>query len=171
MKKSWMIALVAAAVTVSTFVSTASAQRTTIVDGALAANEASGEFSTLISAVVATGLDETLSGFRRFTVFAPTDAAFAALGLNANNIAFAPKGALTQVLLYHVTPGKRFSGSVLGSRFLRMVNGEFARVSVNDQGAFINQSRLLAPDLIDIEADNGVIHVIDSVLLPPSLLR
>jgi uncharacterized surface protein with fasciclin (FAS1) repeats len=171
MNKTWMIALVTAALSVSTLFSTASAQRSTIVDVAIAANEATGEFSTLIGAVVAADLVDTLSGFRRYTVFAPTDAAFAALGLNAQNVALAPKGALRDILLYHVTPGKRFSGSVLGARFLRMANGQFARVSVNDSGAFINQSQLLAPDLIDIEADNGVIHVINAVMIPPSLLR
>ncbi|HMO05970.1 MAG TPA: fasciclin domain-containing protein [Kiritimatiellia bacterium] len=170
MKKWLMSSLLAAAVSLGGLVPEAKAQRQTIVDVAIAANEATGEFSTLIAAVVAADLVDTLSGFRRYTVFAPTDAAFAALGLNAQNVGLAPKKELRNILLYHVTSGKRFSGSVLGARFLRMANGEFTRVSVNPNGAFINQSRLLAPDLIDIEASNGVIHVIDAVLVP-SFLR
>ncbi len=169
MKKWFIRAIVMAALSVTGLVPEASAQRQTIVDVAISANEATGEFSSLIAAVVAADLDETLSGFRRYTVFAPTDAAFAALGLNAGNISLAPKKELRNILLYHVTNGKRFSGSVLGSRFIRMANGEFTRISVNQNGAFINQSKLLAPDLIDIEADNGVIHVIDSVLVPSAL--
>lgn len=167
--KKWMIGSVAAVFLALAGLVTEVQARQTIVDVAIAANEATGEFSTLIAAVVAADLDETLSGVRRYTVFAPTDAAFAAIGLNAGNIVLAPKKELRNILLYHVTNGKRLSGSVLASRFIRMANGEFTRVTVNSNGAFINQSQLLAPDLIDIQADNGVIHVIDAVLLPPSL--
>jgi uncharacterized surface protein with fasciclin (FAS1) repeats len=138
----------------------------TIVDIALAVNAETGEFSTLIEAVVAADLVDTLNGRRHFTVFAPTDAAFAELGLNAGNIGSLPKDTLTNILLYHVTNGDRFSQSVLNAQRIRMLNGGFTFVSVTSDGAFINQSRLLAPDLIDIDASNGVIHVIDAVLLP-----
>lgn len=168
--KKWIVGSMAAIMLFITGIATeAHAQRQSIVDVAIAANEATGEFSTLIAAVVAADLVDTLSGFRRYTVFAPTDAAFAKLGLNAGNVVLAPKKELLNILLYHVTNGKRFSGSVLNARFLRMANGEFTRVSVSDAGAFINQSKLLAPDLIDIEASNGVIHVIDTVLTPAFL--
>ena len=169
--KNWFVcSMMAVVLSASGLTTEAQAQRQSIVDVAIAANEATGEFSTLIAAVVAADLVDTLDGFRRYTVFAPTDAAFAKLGLNAGNVVLAPKKELRNILLYHVTNGKRFSGSVLNARFLRMANGETTRVSVSEAGAFINQSKLLAPDLIDIEASNGVIHVIDTVLAP-SFLR
>src|SRR5688572_13869116 len=76
----------------------------TIVEAALAVNAETGEFSTLIAAVVRAGLVDTLNGKRQFTVFAPTDAAFAKLGLNAGNIDTVPLDALTNILLYHVAP-------------------------------------------------------------------
>ena len=140
-----------------------------IVEIALAVNADNGEFSTLIDAVVYTGLVDVLNGNRQFTVFAPTDAAFAALGLNADNIetVFAGaegKAALTNILLYHVAPGERFSGDVLDSSRIRMMNKSFTFVS----GASLvdnndNVSNIVA---VDIDARNGVIHVIDQVLLP-----
>jgi uncharacterized surface protein with fasciclin (FAS1) repeats len=146
------------------------ARAETIVDLAAAVNQQTGEFSTLLAAAKAAGLVPVLNNKRLpLTVFAPTDAAFAKVGLDAKNVATLPKDILRQVLLYHVTPGKRLSGNVLASKVLPMMNGQFTRVKVNDSGAYINSSRLLASEeLIDIEASNGVIHVIDAVLVPPS---
>ncbi len=134
-----------------------------IVDIALAVNAESGEFSTLIAALQSAGLVETLASRGQYTVFAPTDAAFAALGLNAANIGSLPVETLTNILLYHVSPGARYSGDVVSSDRLRMLNKGFTFVSVSDAGVFINQAKVLA---VDIQAGNGVIHIIDSVLLP-----
>jgi uncharacterized surface protein with fasciclin (FAS1) repeats len=135
----------------------------TIVEIALAVNADSGEFSTLIAAVSYAGLVDTLNGSRQFTVFAPTDAAFAKLGLNANNITNLPVDALTNILLYHVAPGERFSGDVVSSSRIRTMNKGFLFPSVTSDGAFVNSSKIIA---VDIDASNGVIHIIDTVLIP-----
>lgn len=138
--------------------------KTTIVDTALAINAETGEFSTLIAAVVGTGLVETLDGNRQFTVFAPTDAAFAALGLDADNVVDAlGVETLTEILLYHVAPGRRDSGSVLESSRVRTISRDFLFPSIRDGLPFINDSQIVIPD---VETDNGIIHVIDAVLLP-----
>ena len=137
-----------------------------IVEIATAVNEDSGEFSTLISALDTAGLVDTLNGNRQFTVFAPIDAAFAELDLDKDSIKNVPVDTLTEILLYHVSPGRRFSEDILESERVRMMNKSFTFPSVSEEGAFINDAQLLAPQLIDIEARNGVIHVIDSVLMP-----
>ncbi len=135
----------------------------TIVDVALSVNAETGEFSTLIAAVVAADLVGPLSAVGQRTVFAPTDAAFLDLGLDASNIGDLPKDALTNILLYHVAPGRRDSGSVVTSDRIRMSNGGFTRIRVEGGAAYINDAQIL---LTDVEARNGMIHVIDSVLLP-----
>jgi uncharacterized surface protein with fasciclin (FAS1) repeats len=141
----------------------APAESPTIVDVALSVNAETGEFSTLIAAVVAADLVGALSANGQRTVFAPTDAAFAALGLDADNVGSVPVATLTDILLYHVTTGRRDAASVVGSTRIRMSNGSFTRVSLRDGGAFINDSRIIATDVL---AGNGIIHVIDAVLLP-----
>jgi transforming growth factor-beta-induced protein len=135
----------------------------TIVDVALAVNAESGEFSTLIAAVVAADLVGALSAVGQRTVFAPTDAAFAELGLDAGNIGTLPKAALTNILLYHVAPGRRLAADVVSSNRIRMSNGGFTTIRLQAGEALINDSRIV---LTDVEAANGVIHVIDAVLLP-----
>lgn len=136
-----------------------------IVGVAVGANKASGEFSTLIAAVKAAGLVNKLDSKGNFTVFAPTDAAFAKLGLNANNIGSLPKAKLMEILSYHITRGDRFAQGVVSSERIRMLNGDYAKVKVNKDGAFLDNSKISATN---IRASNGVIHVIDSVLLPPA---
>jgi uncharacterized surface protein with fasciclin (FAS1) repeats len=140
-----------------------SKQSPTVVDVALAVNAETGEFSTLIAAVVAAGLVDNLSANGQRTVFAPTDAAFAELGLDAGNIGTLPLETLTNILLYHVTTGRRDAGSVVTSSQIRMANGKFTKISLKDGGAFINDSQIIATDVL---AGNGIIHVIDGVLLP-----
>ncbi len=120
-------------------------------------------FTTLVAAVQAAGLVDLLNGNRQFTVFAPTNDAFAKLGFNAGNIGSLPKDQLTAILLYHVAPGERSANSVVNAKQIRMMNKQFTQVTVNSSGAFINSSRIIATD---IDASNGVIHVIDTVLLP-----
>lgn len=132
----------------------------TITSTVISVNGSSGEFSTLLAAVVAADLAGTLGGNRPYTVFAPTDAAFAKLGLNKDNIATAfDTATLRNILLYHVTNGVRGSQSVVGDKSLRMANGERAIVS----GATIDEAKIIQTD---IRVGNGVIHVIDSVMLP-----
>ena len=127
-------------------------------------------FTTLVAAVTCPGFDgaiaTALSATGQRTVFAPTNVAFAKLGLNAGNVCAAlPLATLQDILLYHVAPGARLAADVVASETIRMANGERTTITVNAEGAFINQSRITATDIV---ASNGVIHVIDTVLLPPS---
>ena len=122
-----------------------------------------GEFDVLQAAVVRAGLVEALSGKDQYTVFAPTDAAFVAtLGVADEAAAIAavnalPVEALTNILLYHVTEGRRTSRSVLAASEYEMLNGEY-----------LTRDELAAAGIAatDISASNGIIHVINSVLMP-----
>ena len=134
------------------------------------------DFSTLAAAVVFAGLDGVLDGRRQFTVFAPTNDAFDvlldALGLTAEELLSEEnKELVTSVLLYHVAAGARFSDDVVTSDQIKTQQGSFIKVK-EDDGFFVgneeNGFAALNLDLIDIEARNGVIHVIDAVMLPPS---
>lgn len=138
-------------------------ERETIVDVALAVNADSGEFSTLIAALVAADLVGALDGNGQYTVFAPTDAAFAKLDLNADNIGDLDKAALTDILLYHVARGNRMASDVVSSEQIRMLNGDFTEIGLMDGNAYIDESMIVATD---VPADNGVIHIIDTVLIP-----
>ncbi len=137
--------------------------RTSIVDVALAVNADSGEFSTLIAALQAAGLVEALDGRGQYTVFAPTDEAFAALGYDATSIAGIPVDDLAAILLYHVAPGERYAADVVASTRIRTLSKGFLFPRVEMGTAYVNDAEILATD---IEADNGVIHVIGGVLLP-----
>lgn len=140
------------------------ASTNTIVDVALSVNAKSGEFSTLIAALECTGLVPTLNGNGQYTVFAPTDAAFLKLGLNKGNVCSTfSKAALTNILLYHVAHGSLFSGDVASATQIRMLNKEFTTVSSQNGSLYINKSKIVTAD---VAASNGVIHIIDSVLLP-----
>jgi len=120
------------------------------------------DFSTLVAALVCTDLVGAVAGKQQNTVFAPTNAAFAKLNLNADNVCTALDTAtLSNILLYHITPGVRLSQSVLGKKKIVMRNG--GSISVSDSGVINGNSTIVAAD---IRAKNGVIHVIDSVLLP-----
>jgi len=119
-------------------------------------------FTTLVAAVVRADLVGALSARGQLTVFAPTDAAFAELGLNAGNIHTVPVEALTNILLYHVANGRREAADVVSSTQIRMKNGDFTAITLNG-GAFINDAQIV---VTDVAATNGVIHVINKVLLP-----
>ena len=138
-------------------------ERTTIVDLALAVNAETGEFSTLIAALVAADLVDALNGNGQLTVFAPTDEAFAAIDLNADNIGDLPKDALTNILLYHVAKGRRMAEDVVASDQIRMLNGDRTMIKLMDGAAYIDDAMIVAPDN---GTDNGVIHIIGGVLLP-----
>ncbi len=121
---------------------------------------------TLEAAVIAADLAGTLSGDGPFTLFAPTDDAFAALpeGTVASLLED-PSGALTDILLYHVVSGTALSTDLADGMMVTTVNGKDVTVTINDDGVFINDAQVT---VVDIPADNGVVHVIDAVLLPPS---
>jgi uncharacterized surface protein with fasciclin (FAS1) repeats len=113
---------------------------------------------------VAADLVDDVSAPGQRTVFAPTDAAFAELGLDAGNIATAlPRDALIDVLLYHVAPGRRTAADVLDSERIRMLNGDATWISLREGAPYINDSQIVQTD---VAASNGIIHVIDAVLLP-----
>ena len=136
-----------------------------IVDTAVAA----GSFGTLAAALDAAGLVETLKGEGPFTVFAPTDDAFAALPEGTvESLLEDPQGALTDILLYHVVPGKVMAADVVGldGQEVETVGGGMLAISIGDDGSvMINDVQVASPD---VESSNGVIHVIDGVLIPAS---
>jgi uncharacterized surface protein with fasciclin (FAS1) repeats len=131
-----------------------------IVDTAVEA----GSFTTLVAAVQAAGLVETLKGEGPFTVFAPTDDAFAALpeGTVATLLLPENKDQLIAILTYHVVPGKVMSGDLSGQMEVETVQGSTVMIDATD-GVTIDNATVIAAD---IEASNGVIHVIDAVILP-----
>lgn len=136
-----------------------------IVDTAVEA----GSFTTLVAAVQAAGLEETLRGEGPFTVFAPTDEAFAALpeGTVENLLLPENQDTLQAVLTYHVLPGKVMSADIAGQE-LSVATVEGSEVMVNAMdGVMVDSANVVTAD---IEATNGVIHVIDAVILPPSAM-
>lgn len=132
-----------------------------IVDTAVAA----GQFKTLATALTAAGLVDTLKGPGPFTVFAPTDAAFAKLpaGTVENLLKPENREQLTKILTYHVVPGKVKAADVVKLTEARTVQGQAAKIVVADGKVKIDDATVTATD---IGASNGVIHVIDSVILP-----
>ncbi len=138
-------------------------EKNTIVDIAVA----DGRFTTLVAALTAAELVETLSGDGPFTVFAPTDDAFAALPAGTLDTLLLPesKQALTDILLYHVVSGKVMAADVVTLTSAPTVLGKDVTITVKDGKVFLNDT--VEVIITDIEASNGVIHVIDAVLLPP----
>ena len=141
------------------------AEPTTIVDVAVA----NGSFTTLVAALQATGLDEVLDDADRdFTVFAPTDAAFELLGTDTINALLADTDTLSDILLYHViadaevdsTGAIAAAGTTVG-----MANEDSIGLSLSGENLLVNTAMVT---MVDVEADNGIIHVIDAVLIPPA---
>ena len=130
-----------------------------IVDTAVAADD----FNTLVTAVQAAGLVETLKGDGPFSVFAPTDAAFAKIPASDLQALLADKDQLTQVLTYHVVPGKVMAADVMGLDSAATVQGSEVDIQVVAGGVKIDNANVVQTD---IETSNGVIHVIDTVILP-----
>lgn len=131
-----------------------------IVDTAVAA----GSFGTLVAAVQAAGLVDTLKGEGPFTVFAPTDEAFAALPKGTVDSLLQPenKDQLVAILTYHVVPGKVMSTDLSDGMTATTVQGSDVTIGT-EGGVTVNGANVVAPD---VEASNGVIHVIDAVILP-----
>jgi uncharacterized surface protein with fasciclin (FAS1) repeats len=131
----------------------------TIVDIAAA----DSNFSTLVTAVKAAGLAETLSGEGPYTVFAPTNEAFAKLPEGTVESLLQDKERLAQILTYHVVPGKVMSADVLNLTTATTVQGDNISITVEGMNVMVNDANVIKTD---IEASNGVIHVIDTVLMP-----
>ena len=164
MKKMLKSAAVATAVVVMVLAATTvRAQEKDIVDTAVAA----GSFKTLASALTAGDLIQTLKGKGPFTVFAPTDEAFAKLPAATLADLLKPenKAKLQAILTYHVVAGKVMASQVTGMTSAKTVNGASLKISVMNGGVMLNNARVVKAD---IETSNGVIHVIDTVLLPPA---
>ena len=119
---------------------------------------------TLIAAAQVAGLVETLTGEGPFTVFAPTDEAFAALGQDTISALLADPAALREILLYHVVPGNLDSAAVVAADTLTSVQGSEIDVTVEGESVRVNDANVIA---VDVAASNGIIHVIDAVILPP----
>ena len=134
-----------------------SVQAKDIVDTAVAA----GNFKTLATALTAAGLVDTLKGKGPFTVFAPTDAAFAKIPKADLDALLKDKAKLTAVLTYHVVAGKVMAADVKAGK-VKTVQGSELTVSTTG-GVMVDKAKVTATDIV---ADNGVIHVIDSVILP-----
>jgi uncharacterized surface protein with fasciclin (FAS1) repeats len=130
-----------------------------IVETAVAA----GSFNTLVAAVKAAGLVETLSGEGPFTVFAPTDEAFAQIPADQLNALLADKEALTAVLTYHVVAGKVMAEDVVKLSSAPTVNGQSVKIEVREGKVMIDGAEVTTAD---IDTTNGVIHVIDRVIFP-----
>ncbi|CAB3839046.1 MAG: fasciclin domain-containing protein [Achromobacter sp.] len=134
------------------------AQAADIVDTAKSA----GSFNTLVTAVQAAGLVDTLKGPGPFTVFAPTDEAFAKVPKDKLDALLKDKAALTKVLTYHVVPGKVMAKDVKAGQ-VKTVQGSPLTVTVNGGTVMVDNAKVVKTDVV---ADNGVIHVIDTVLMP-----
>ncbi len=158
LRKTFFAVTAAATLTASTAVF-AGGMGKDIVDTAAEA----GSFTTLLAAAEAAGLVDTLKGDGPFTVFAPTDEAFAALPEGTVESLLADPEALAGILTYHVVPGKVMSTDLSDDMMAATVNGAEIMIDL-DSGVMVNDATVVSAD---IEASNGVIHVIDSVILPP----
>jgi len=124
--------------------------------------QAAGQFGTLAKALTAAGLIDTLKGPGPFTVFAPTDAAFAKIPADKLNALLADKAKLTKVLTYHVLPGKVMAADVKSGK-AKTVQGQDLKIMVSGMGVKVNDATVTKTDIL---ASNGVIHVIDRVVMP-----
>lgn len=142
-----------------------------VIDVARSVNAQTGEFSILLFALDATGLDDVLDARNgQVTVFAPTDAAFAALPPGVLDSLVSDPEALADVLLYHVATGRRDAAEVIGSDQIRMFNRDFVGVSFDGTNVYLVDNADFSPDaqviIPNVPAANGIIHVIDNVLVP-----
>ena len=128
--------------------------------------QSAGQFNTLLAAVQAAGLASTLEGPGPFTVFAPTDAAFAKIPKSTLDSVLADKATLTKILTYHVLPGKVTSDQITNGQTAQTVEGQSVTFAVNGNSVKVNDANVVQADVL---ASNGVIHAIDTVLMPPAV--
>jgi uncharacterized surface protein with fasciclin (FAS1) repeats len=158
-KNHFAIVLVFALVAFGATHSSAKMAEKTIVETAVAA----GSFNTLVTAVKAAGLVETLSGDGPFTVFAPTDDAFAKLPEGTVEALLKDKEKLTAILTYHVVAGNVMAKDVVNLTSAKTVNGQSLTIKVEDGTVMVDGAKVVKTDIV---CSNGVIHVIDAVVLP-----
>ncbi|MFZ4793043.1 MAG: fasciclin domain-containing protein [Blastocatellia bacterium] len=151
--------MLAVAISMTAMSVVANPDKKDIVDTAVGA----GSFNTLVTAVKAAGLVETLKSAGPFTVFAPTDEAFAKVPKATLDALLADKEALKKVLLYHVVAGNVMAKDVVGLKEAKTVQGSSAKVTVKGGKVMIDNANVVKTDIL---CTNGVIHVIDSVILP-----
>ena len=161
MKRAHVVSGLALAMVLTFGANALAAPKQDIVDTAIAA----GSFKTLVAAIQAAGLVDTLKGKGPFTVFAPTDAAFAKLPAGTVQDLLKPenKAKLVAILTYHVVAGDVTSKEVVKLTEAKTVEGQTVKISVHDGKVMINDATVVKAD---IAASNGVIHVIDTVLIP-----
>jgi uncharacterized surface protein with fasciclin (FAS1) repeats len=161
MNRALRTAIAASVISVLPSVVSAQAPTKNIVQTAIDA----GSFNTLVAAVKAAGLVETLSGPGPFTVFAPSDAAFAKLPAGTVEALLKDKAKLASILTYHVVPGKVMAADVIKMKSGQpaTVNGQKVSIVVRDGKVFVDGAQVVTTDIV---TTNGVIHVIDSVILP-----
>ena len=142
------------------------AEEVVATEDIVAVASANPDFATLVAAISAAGLVETLQGEGPFTVFAPTEAAFAALPEGLLEKLLLPEniGVLTAILTYHVVPGKVMSSDVTAGD-VATVEGSTIAITT-DMGVMVNGANVVT---VDVAASNGVIHVIDAVIVPPTV--
>jgi uncharacterized surface protein with fasciclin (FAS1) repeats len=126
----------------------------------------SDDFSTLVTAVTAAGLGDTLNGSGPFTVFAPTNEAFAKIPADQLQAILADKALLTKILTYHVVPDRVLAKDLKKRQMVDTVEGNSVEIVKKKKGAFIESARITQTDL---KGSNGVVHVIDTVILPPDV--
>lgn len=157
-----MLAVIAAISVLALPATASAAPSKNIVETAAAAPQ----FSTLVSLVERAGLAEALSGKRKLTVFAPTNAAFDKVPKETLNALLEDKALLRKVLLYHVVAGKLPAKQVVKRDGAKTLNGARVIFEVKGMNAYVNDARVIDPD---IRASNGIVHAINRVLIPPSL--
>jgi uncharacterized surface protein with fasciclin (FAS1) repeats len=175
MKRTILLSLAAVAIVVSACSTTAAtpapatpapATAAPAMGDIVAVATEAGSFKTLLEAATAAGLVETLQGEGPFTVFAPTDEAFAALPAGTLEGLLKDPEALKQILLYHVVSGKVTADQVVGLTSADSVAGPAIKIAVKDGKVMLNDSATVVTT--DVAASNGIIHVIDQVILPPA---
>lgn len=161
MNRMKFVVALTAALALSTFAGSAKAANADIVDIAASA----GSFNTLVAAVKAAGLVDTLKGEGPFTVFAPTDEAFAKLPAGTVDELLKPenRGKLTAILTYHVVPGRVTANQVVNLTEAKTVQGQSVKIAVRNGNVMVDGAKVIKTDIM---GSNGVIHVIDSVILP-----
>jgi uncharacterized surface protein with fasciclin (FAS1) repeats len=156
--------VVAAVASVGSVGSTASAAPTAEADIVVTATSA-GQFKTLTMLLKRAGLVGALKGTGPYTVFAPTDAAFKRVPKSTLNALLKNKAKLKAVLLYHVVSGEVTASEVVQLSQAKTLNGKSVRIRTSGQNVFVNSSKVTTPDVM---ATNGVIHVVNRVLIPPA---
>ncbi|MGD2046009.1 MAG: fasciclin domain-containing protein [Gemmatimonadota bacterium] len=164
LRKTTLLSAFAAVASFAAAPATTTAQMAT--DDIVTTAVEAGSFTTLAAALEAAGLVGVLQGDGPFTVFAPTDDAFAKLPDGTLDALLADKAALTRVLTYHVVAGRVSSAQVVGLTQAETVAGVMAPIETRNGDVYVAGAKVVATD---VQASNGVIHVIDSVMLPPEM--